>query len=188
MDSLPSEPSGKSYCIFTEIWCSILIWTVISQLTSQPISWDLGHGSYICKITQLDSLSLPLHLERGLHADCSSFLFPLPISCFPWPVLAQVTPQTLRSPIFFLFSPLFYCSTCYTAKLPMQCLTFSLSTRCSQDSAKPLQLCPTVCEPMDHSLPGSSVHGIFQARVLEWGAILSSRGSCWSRDRMQNLN
>ena len=33
------------------------------------------------------------------------------------------------------------------------------------------QSCPTLCDPMDHSLPGSSVHGIFQARVLEWGAI-----------------
>ena len=33
------------------------------------------------------------------------------------------------------------------------------------------QSCPTLCNPMDCSLPGSSVHGIFQARVLEWGAI-----------------
>ena len=33
------------------------------------------------------------------------------------------------------------------------------------------QLCPTLSDPMDHSLPGSSVHGIFQARVLEWVAI-----------------
>ena len=33
------------------------------------------------------------------------------------------------------------------------------------------QSCPTLCDPMDCSLPGSSVHGIFQARVLEWGAI-----------------
>ena len=36
------------------------------------------------------------------------------------------------------------------------------------------QSCPTLCNPMDHSLPGSSVHGIFQARVLEWGAIAFS--------------
>ena len=36
------------------------------------------------------------------------------------------------------------------------------------------QLCPTLCDPMDCSLPGSSVHGIFQARVLEWGAIAFS--------------
>ena len=33
------------------------------------------------------------------------------------------------------------------------------------------QLCPTLCDPMDCSPPGSSVHGIFQAKVLEWGAI-----------------
>ena len=35
------------------------------------------------------------------------------------------------------------------------------------------QLCPTRSDPIDCSLPGSSVHGIFQARVLEWGAIAS---------------
>ena len=34
--------------------------------------------------------------------------------------------------------------------------------------------CPTLCDPMDCSLPGSSAHGIFQARVLEWGAIAFS--------------
>ena len=33
------------------------------------------------------------------------------------------------------------------------------------------QSCPTLCDPMDCSLPGSSIHGIFQARVLEWGVI-----------------
>ena len=36
------------------------------------------------------------------------------------------------------------------------------------------QSCPTLWDPMDYSLPGSSVHGIFQARVLEWGAIAFS--------------
>jgi len=36
------------------------------------------------------------------------------------------------------------------------------------------QLCPTLSDPMDYSLPGSSVHGIFQARVLEWDAIAFS--------------
>ena len=36
------------------------------------------------------------------------------------------------------------------------------------------QLCPTLSNPMDCSLPGSSAHGIFQARVLEWGAIAFS--------------
>ena len=36
------------------------------------------------------------------------------------------------------------------------------------------QSCPTLRDPMDCSLPGSSVHGIFQARVLEWGAVAFS--------------
>ena len=39
------------------------------------------------------------------------------------------------------------------------------------------QSCPTLCDPVDCSLPGSSVHGIFQARVLEWVAVYFSRGS-----------
>ena len=43
--------------------------------------------------------------------------------------------------------------------------------------AKSLQLCPTLCNPMDYSPPGPSVHGILQARILEWVAISSSRGS-----------
>ena len=38
------------------------------------------------------------------------------------------------------------------------------------------QLCPTLSDPMDCSPPGSSVHGILQARVLEWGAIVFSIG------------
>ena len=40
--------------------------------------------------------------------------------------------------------------------------------------AKSFQSCPTLRDPMDCSLPGSSAHGIFQARVLEWGAIAFS--------------
>ena len=41
-------------------------------------------------------------------------------------------------------------------------------------AAKSLQSCPTLCDPVDCSPPGSSVHGILQARVLEWGAIAFS--------------
>ena len=39
------------------------------------------------------------------------------------------------------------------------------------------QLCPTLGDPMDCSPPGPSIHGIFQARVLEWGAIAFSGGA-----------
>ena len=44
---------------------------------------------------------------------------------------------------------------------------------------------PTLCHPVDYSLPGSSVHGILQARILEWVAISFSRGSSQPRDRTQ---
>ena len=47
------------------------------------------------------------------------------------------------------------------------------------------QSCPTLCDPMDCSPPGSSVHGILQARVLEWVAISFSRGSSRPRDQTQ---
>ena len=39
------------------------------------------------------------------------------------------------------------------------------------------QSCPTLSDPMNCSPPGSSIHGIFQARVLEWGAIAFSKGT-----------
>ena len=41
------------------------------------------------------------------------------------------------------------------------------------------QFCPTLCDPMDYSPPGSSVHGIFQARILVWVAISFSRDQTW---------
>ena len=47
------------------------------------------------------------------------------------------------------------------------------------------QSCPTLCDPMDCSPPGSSVHGMFHARVLEWGAISFSRGSSQPRGQTQ---
>ena len=45
------------------------------------------------------------------------------------------------------------------------------------------QSCPTLWDPMDCSSPGFSIHGILQARVLEWVAISFSRGSSWPRDQ-----
>ena len=53
--------------------------------------------------------------------------------------------------------------------------------------AKSFQLCPTLCDPMDCSPPGSSVHRISQARILEWVAISSSRGASRPRALSQSL-
>ena len=48
---------------------------------------------------------------------------------------------------------------------------------------KVTQSCPTFCDPVDYRPPGSSVHGILQARILEWVAISSFRGSSWPRNQ-----
>ena len=56
------------------------------------------------------------------------------------------------------------------------CLPINWSTN-MYVHAKLLQSCPTLCDPVDCSLPGSSVHGILQAGMLEWIALSSSRGS-----------
>ena len=55
------------------------------------------------------------------------------------------------------------------------------SWRCT--CGKSLQSCPTLCNPMDCSLQGSSVHGILHTRILEWAAISSSRGSSPPREQ-----
>ena len=54
--------------------------------------------------------------------------------------------------------------------------------QCMKVESEVAQSCPTLSDPMDCSLPGSSIHGIFQARVLEWGAI------AFSHHRLLKLN
>ena len=101
---------------------------------------------------------------------------------------------------------LLVCQTCLTFKkfinqlLPLWCLeichsseniyTIEISKHYhdllsyhSQVKVIVAQSCPILCKPMVCSLPGSSVHGIFQARLLEWVAISFSRGTSRLRDR-----
>ena len=53
-------------------------------------------------------------------------------------------------------------------------IRLSSKAHAAATAGKSLQSCPTLRSPKDCSLPGSSMHGIFQARVLEWGAIAFS--------------
>ena len=55
--------------------------------------------------------------------------------------------------------------------------------RRTKSKATCAQLCPTLCDPKDCSLPGSTVHGISQAGIVEWVAISFSRGSPRPRDQ-----
>ena len=56
---------------------------------------------------------------------------------------------------------------------------------CVHTRVKSLQSCPALCDPKDRSPPGSSVHGILQASILEGAAISSSRGSSQTSDQTQ---
>ena len=58
----------------------------------------------------------------------------------------------------------------------MVCVCVCVRT-CAGTHAKSLEPCWTLCDPIDCSSPGSSVHGILQARIAEWVAMLSSKGS-----------
>ena len=50
------------------------------------------------------------------------------------------------------------------------------------------QSSPTLCDPMDCSPPGSSIHGIFQARVLEWGATAFSMKQCYRQAKLKEFS
>ena len=90
------------------------------------------------------------------------------------------------------FLAIFWQSVCPWACKPITQISASL-TWCSPYVYSSVSSCllmmyvhaqaqPTLCDPMDCSPPGSSVHGTFQARILEWVAICASRGSSQPRD------
>ena len=72
-----------------------------------------------------------------------------------------------------------YCNK-YTKLKYLQSEWYSLMYESESEVA---QSCPTLCDPVDCSPPGSSVHGVLQARILEWVAISFSRGSSRPRNR-----
>ena len=77
--------------------------------------------------------------------------------------------------------PTAHCELTLTKTILKYCKYCCLTFLCALCSAP--QSCLTLRDLMDHSPPGSSVHGILQARILEWVAMLSSRGSSQPRDR-----
>ena len=108
-------------------------------------------------------------MERGMLNSPTiivyvSFLFCLCFMCFEALLLGAYTFKIItsfwRTDIFITHSHM-----CFSAMIAPQCV-----------HAKSLQLCPTLCNPMDCNPPGSSGHGILQARILEWVAMPSSRG------------
>ena len=70
-------------------------------------------------------------------------------------------------------------STKYNLSFICSTAAFLKDSVCTAAAAKSLQLCPTLCDPMDRSPPGSPVPGILQARTLEWVAISFSNAWKW---------
>ena len=82
--------------------------------------------------------------------------------------------------LFGMFEFFFHNKTFKIPKIPQNCDISLLHVWACLDA----QSCPTLCNPLDCSLSGSSVHGILQARILEWVAMPSSRGSSSHRDQI----
>ena len=77
-----------------------------------------------------------------------------------------------------------FCSLCSGTLVHLLFLGYvSLIGTCFHCRYSVTQSWPTLCDPMDYSPPGSSVHGTFQSRILEWVAISSSRGSSRPKDQ-----
>ena len=137
-----------------------------------------------------------------------NFFWPCPNAC--WIVASQ--PETepalsaLGSPHYFIQSEFLGHQSLDEGKMSQLlvllhlyhviCLLFGKIVKCTntehilhiitgESESEVAQSCPTLCDPMPCRLPGSSLHGILQARVLEWVAISFSRGSSQPRDRNQ---
>ena len=90
--------------------------------------------------------------------------------------------NNMNTSILYVFVPcMCVCFLYIQVRVHMYIYTLNMK----ESESEVAQSCLTLCDPMDCSLPGSSVHGIFQARVLEWVAISFSRGSSQPRDRTQ---
>ena len=89
--------------------------------------------------------------------------------------------ESLNQIFSFLFQNLGLCRLVALSKAQTD-RYLSPNSQCERQKVEVAQLCLTLWDPMDYSLPASSVHGILQARILEWVATPYSRGSSWPRD------
>ena len=130
--------------------------------------------------TRVQSLGLEELLEKEMatHSSILAMKNPMDGGAYsPWGLKESDTTKRLH------FTPLQEYSTQQGSHSDLMEKSKTLQTRqnvpphamkSAAAAAKLLQSCPTLRDPMDCSLPGSSIHGIFQARVLEWGAIAFS--------------
>ena len=143
----------------------------------------LQHARLPCPSLSPRVCSNPCPLSRWCHPTISSSVAPF-YSCpqsfpssgsFPMSRLFATIPLCLHYFFYsYLFSLEIHLSDLYSTVFGIWLLWLV--------KVLVAQSCSTLCNPRDCSLPGSSVHGIFQARILEWVAILFCRGSSQPRN------
>ena len=139
----------------------------------------------------MKSTQVTVQMERGLYLGNMKFKMGVEeqwglLLAVRRPELGEFSFIIINKEVFFFFWP--YPAACgilvpwpgielMSSALEVQSLnhwtTREVPELCVCVCAKSLQLCPTLCDPMDCSLPGSSVHGILQTRILEWVAMSS---------------
>ena len=102
----------------------------------------------------------PSHLPQARLSLSTEFELPASYSKFP-PAVYSTYGRVYVSMLFSRSVP----------PSPSRAVSTSLFSMSASPYAQSLQSCPTHCNPMDHGLPGSSVHEILQTRILEWVAI-----------------
>ena len=138
-----------------------LDWTVRLQMAQNKETGNLA-GWALCSESgaELRLVSIPLFTPHILLCYCLVTELCLTLAT-PWTVACKA-PLSMRFPRQEHWSGLPFPSPMHEMK----------------SESEITQSCLTLCDPIDCSLPGSSVHGIFQARVLEWGAIAFSAKDC----------
>ena len=138
------------------------------QLHIHHLWFHLGFQNHSAKILCFLSFAVPFSIFQ-LSLLTALLTYPAPTSlCWwdHWPA-----PESEGYPVHMIIQELLL--HCGPSVWVLACVYVCLLT----------QLCPALCDSMDYSVPGSSVHGILQARVLEWSAMPSSSWSSWPMDQ-----
>ena len=146
-------------CIYTHICVYIYTHTYVYIYTHVYIHTCMYRYTYTGVYTHTFLFHILFHYGLAQNTEYSSLCYYTvgPCCLYILYIIACISEDCLGSPCLFTIYQF-----CY------QQITAAAA------AAKSLQSCPTLCDPMDCSLPGSSVHGIFQARILEWGATAFS--------------
>ena len=176
---------GGSYCIFLFLWRKVTI-------SAPPLLW--------CSVLNFFSPLITLrHFPVMIFMDCALLEMPFPWSlrggtiaataCLSPSCAVHNQPCEVRmrgeDQTNALSTHLCSCSALWSWDLTLSKMSSLRSYLKKESESEVAQSSPTLCDPVDCSLPGSSVHGILQARILEWVAISFPRGSSQPRDWTQ---